>query len=304
MIERAKKQLADLIHKIESNAELVKDLYISEIKEGQYNVFAEITRNREWIKLMIYYGKKGFKSQIQGDKTSKLYKDIDENLFVLNLFPNSDKIDEPESYIGVDESGKGDFFGPLVIGGFTVNQENRSQLIKLKIRDSKLLSDNEIKFLASKIKNHFGGYFTTVQINPKRYNELYNEFKNLNRLLAWGHARCIENLLESNDIHIAVCDQFGNQNYIKSALLEKGKKVELRQSFRAEKFLAVAAASILSRDNFIRWIETKSKELKIEIPKGAGEIVQVVARKVLDVYGKDALSELTKSHFKITRSII
>jgi len=304
MIERAKKQLTELINKIKSNPEFEKDLFISEIKEGQYNVFSEIKRNREWIKLIIYYGKKGYKAQLQGDKTSNLFKEVDEHLFGLTLSLMNNEIDEPESYIGVDESGKGDYFGPLVIGGFVVNEKNRNQLINLKIRDSKLLDDKEIKFLASKIKNHFNGNYSIVQINPKRYNELYDKFRNLNQLLAWGHARCIENLLTNNDTTIAICDQFGNESSIKNALLEKGKKIELRQSFRAEKFLAVAAASILARNNFINWIETTSKELKIEIPKGAGEIVKETAIKIIDLYGKEKLNELIKLHFKTSKSVL
>ncbi|MBM4175648.1 MAG: ribonuclease HIII [Ignavibacteria bacterium] len=303
MIERAKKQLADLIQKVELNHELAKDLFISEIKEGQYNVFVEISRNRDWVKLIIYYGKKGFKLQIQGDKTSKLFKDIDENIFGLNLFPPADEIQEPGSYIGVDESGKGDFFGPLVIGGFVINEKIKSQLINLKIRDSKLLSDSEIRFLAVKIRSQFKENYSTVQINPKRYNELYSKFKNLNQLLAWGHARCIENLLTNNDTTIAICDQFGNESSIKNALLEKGKKIELRQSFRAEKFLGVAAASILARDSFINWIELKSRELKIAIPKGASEIVKTTAKKILEKYGAEKLSGLVKLHFKTSKSL-
>ncbi len=303
MIERAKKQLTELINKIKSHSELGKILFISEIKEGQYNVFSEIKRNREGVKLIIYYGKKGFKVQLQGDKTSILYKEVDEHLFGLTLSLGTNEIDEPENYIGVDESGKGDYFGPLVIGGFVLTEKNISQLLQLKIRDSKLLTDNEIRFLASKIKNQFKGSFTTVQINPKRYNELYDEFKNLNQLLAWGHARCIENLLETNDAAIAICDQFGNTSTIKNALLEKGKKIELRQSFRAEKFLAVAAASIIARNNFINWIETTSKELKIEIPKGASDAVQTTAKKILGIHGLEKLSSLVKLHFKTSKSL-
>lgn len=304
MITRAKKQLTDLITKIQSNKELSNNLTISEIKEGQYAVFTEISRKKEWVKLIIFYGKKGFKSQIQGDKTSKLYKEINETLFGLTLSLVSEELNEPKKYIGVDESGKGDYFGPLVIAGFLLNDKNKSQLLELKIRDSKLLTDHEIKYLAKKIKDQFNGYFSIVQINPKKYNELYGKIKNLNHLLAWGHSRCIENLLALHEIDKAICDQFGDQRFIKSALLEKGKKIELHQSFRAEKFLGVAAASILARNNFINWIEAKSKELKIKIPKGSGANVPTIAKKMVDIYGREVLNELTKSHFKTTASIL
>lgn len=130
---------------------------------------------------------------------------------------------EPENYIGVDESGKGDFFGPLIIAGFYVNPEISEELRKLQIKDSKELSDEKVSQLANRIIENFKNYFSIVQIYPKKYNELYSKIRNLNSLLAWGHARCIENILMKYRVPLAICDQFGNESYIKKSSNERRK---------------------------------------------------------------------------------
>lgn len=298
MTERAKKLLSELISKLKDET-----MKISSIKEGTYSVFSDISRGKEKIKLLVYYGKKGFNTQLQGDKTSKLYKDIYETLFGIQLPLVNEEVTEPDEYIGVDESGKGDFFGPLVIAGFFVNLENKEKLSKLNIKDSKLLTDSEIKNLSKIITKEFSGYFNVVQINPQKYNELYAKINNLNKILAWGHARCIENISINHKVKYAICDQFGDTSYIKNALMKKGKELELIQTIRAEKFLAVASASILARNSFINWIENTSHELRIKIPKGSTEIALNAAKQIVKLKGTDKLKEITKTHFKTSRNL-
>ena len=99
-----------------------------------------------------------------------------------------------ESWIGTDESGKGDYFGPLIIAGVLIDNDNIQKIQDLGVKDSKKMSDAQIEKIAWQIKNN--STFSVVTINPAKYNQLYNSFKNLNKLLAWGHARAIENILE------------------------------------------------------------------------------------------------------------
>ena len=98
----------------------------------------------------------------------------------------------PLKHIGSDESGKGDFFGPLVIAGVLVDESNIEVLQKAGIKDCKKVDDKNINKLAAIIKNNCT--FSVITINPAKYNELYAKLKNLNLLLAWGHARAIENI--------------------------------------------------------------------------------------------------------------
>lgn len=207
-------------------------------------------------------------------------------------------MNEPETYIGVDESGKGDFFGPLVIAGFLVNPEIREKLQKLEVRDSKSISDNKIKKIAEAIQAEFSCYYEIVKIYPEKYNQLYSKIKNLNTLLAWGHSRCIENILLKQKATIAICDQFGNENYIRSALMKEGKQIDLIQTHNAERFIGVAAASILARKVFLEWFEKTEKELGFKVPRGTNQKVKETARKISIMMGKGSLIKYVKIHFK------
>jgi ribonuclease HIII len=205
-------------------------------------------------------------------------------------------------WIGTDESGKGDYFGPLVIGGVYVDSKTKDLLLDLKVRDSKKISDNVIKELDYKIRSLC--IYSVVVIGPEKYNLLYAKMKNLNSLLAWGHARVIENILLRVDCKKAISDQFGSELYIKNALMKLGKKIELKQMPGAEADVGVAAASILARAEFLRRMERLSQECGFELPKGASEQVDLSARKIVERMGKDALNRFAKLHFKNTIRVI
>jgi ribonuclease HIII len=204
----------------------------------------------------------------------------------------------PSGWIGTDESGKGDYFGPLVIGGVYVDSKIKNFLESSKVRDSKKISDGMIKELDFRIRSSC--IYSVVVIGPEKYNLLYLKMKNLNRMLAWGHARVIENILMRVNCPRAVSDQFGNELFIKNALLESGRKIKLEQMPHAECDLGVAAASIVARAEFLRRMEKLSGECRFDLPKGASSLVDEAARKVIDKFGKDALNRFVKLHFKNT----
>ncbi|OGC79648.1 MAG: ribonuclease HIII, partial [candidate division Zixibacteria bacterium RBG_16_40_9] len=174
-----------------------------------------------------------------------------------------------KNWIGTDESGKGDYFGPLVIAGVFCNLELEEKLRSLNVRDSKVISDNQVKELSEKIKQI--SPFNLVVIGPEKYNQLYDKMKNLNKLLAWGHARVIENLLNSSTTKVdyVISDKFGDERYIQRALMEKGKKVQLLQKVKAESDLGVAAASIIARAEFLRRLQELSHQYDLNLPKGS-----------------------------------
>ncbi|MGB8656441.1 MAG: ribonuclease HIII [Candidatus Zixiibacteriota bacterium] len=212
------------------------------------------------------------------------------------------KLPANSGWIGTDESGKGDYFGPLVIGGVHVDPATESMLLGLKVRDSKKISDNVIKDLDFRIRS--ACIYSVVVIGPEKYNLLYEKMKNLNSLLAWGHARVIENVLLRVDCRKAISDQFGSEQYIQNALMELGKKIELKQLPHAEADTGVAAASIIARAEFLRRMEKLSEECGFELPKGASEQVEAAARRIEEKLGKDALNRFVKLHFKNTLRVI
>lgn len=204
--------------------------------------------------------------------------------------------DRPFPRIGVDESGKGDFFGPLVIAGVMVNKDSAELLIKAGVKDCKMVDDKNINRLSAIIKNNCK--FSIVTINPTRYNELYEKFRNLNHLLAWGHARAIENILEKEECNYALSDKFGDEKLIKNALLQKGKNIYLEQRCKAESDIAVAAASIIARAQFLSTLTQLSQKYAIELPKGASNKVIEVAKEIKEKYTKEELFNISKTHFK------
>lgn len=207
-----------------------------------------------------------------------------------------------KGYIGTDESGKGDYFGPLVVGGVRVTRSDEVFLHDLNIRDSKEMGDDAILGAAGKVKARCIHY--VVVIGPEKYNQLYEQMKNLNRILAWGHARAIENILQKVDCEAAITDQFGDERYVQRALMEKGKQIELVQRPKAESDPAVAAASVLARAEFLRRLEKLSKTMGIKLPKGSSERVEQVARQLVSKFGEEVLRRIAKFHFKTTQHVL
>lgn len=203
--------------------------------------------------------------------------------------------------IGIDESGKGDYFGPLVIAAAHVTAEIEPELRLMEVRDSKKISDGRVLEIARDLRQVCK--HSIVTIGPQKYNELYPKFRNLNRLLAWGHARALENLLEQVDCPLAIADQFGDERFVLNALLEKGKKIQLVQRTKAEEDLAVAAASILARAEFLHRLKRLSEEVGMTLPKGATH-VELAARMVVKKHGEAKLGMVAKLHFKTTKSVL
>ncbi|WP_312094214.1 ribonuclease HIII [Niallia sp.] len=205
--------------------------------------------------------------------------------------------------IGTDESGKGDFFGPLVTAGFFLySKEDENTLRDLGVTDSKKISNNKIINLASEIKKI--GAHSIVKIGPKKYNELYSNIKNVNNLLGWSHARAIENILDGHESKLAVADKFGDEKVIENALLKKGKKIQLVQFHKAESDIAVAAASILARATFLEEIKRIEKDLNIKIPLGSGKSVVDTGVAIGRESGIKSLEKVAKIHFKTYKNII
>jgi len=210
-----------------------------------------------------------------------------------------------EPHFGVDESGKGDFFGPLVISGVYVDRGIGRKLLDAGVVDSKRIgSDTRIRALADTIRKTSLGLVETVLIGPAKYNELYEKFGNLNKLLGWGHARVIENLLAKKPAcPRSLSDQFADARVISVSLLKHGRKIAIEQRPRAESDIAVAAASIVAREAFINWLERKSKELGIRLERGVSPSVKDTARKLVEMNGPDALREVAKVHFRTAHEI-
>lgn len=295
--EQAKKQI-EVLSKHCKNA----GINSSPIIKKDYNYEFTVQDGKEKIKIQVYFGKKGVKTILQGNSNSDLYKTVN-NLVVdeprLDLKQNA--IDEPDEYIGSDECGKGDIFGPLVVSAVYVNKETSAALKKIGVRDSKEISDFQIGSLAKKIKSIIDNNYEVVKINPEKYNKLYDEFQNLNKLLNWAHSKAIETLLEKTKCKTVITDKFSNAD-LSISKNAAYSSVEFIQLPKAESYTGVAAASILARDALNNWFNTHKKN-NIELPKGSSEKAESVLKKILKNFDKDEMSRLAKLHFKTFKKL-
>jgi ribonuclease HIII len=201
--------------------------------------------------------------------------------------------------IGVDESGKGDFFGPLCVAGVYINQSVVTAWKGAGIRDSKAIAE-----LAKLIRETAGCVHTVVPIGNEAYNRLYFKLRSVNTLLAWGHARVIENLMgQSHRMNPqpvrAISDQFAHDKAtVANSLMKMGRSLELVQRHKAEEDLAVAAASIIARNEFVTRLAALGKRFDTTFPKGASAAVDAAAREFVAKHGAEKLTEVAKTHFR------
>ena len=210
-----------------------------------------------------------------------------------------------EPHFGVDESGKGDFFGPLVVAGVYVDRGVARKLIEAGVQDSKRIgSDARIRSLADAIRKTSMGLNEVVLVGPAKYNELYEKFGNLNKLLAWGHARVIENLLAKKpECPRSLSDQFADARLVEQSLLRHGRKIDIQQRPRAESDIAVAAASILAREGFINWLDREGKKLGVRLERGVSPLAKTAAEKIVKEKGPDLLRQVAKVHFRTAHAV-
>ena len=204
--------------------------------------------------------------------------------------------------IGVDESGKGDFFGPLVVAAFLASDSDLQKLQEIGVRDGKLIANKKLLTIDKQLRSSFP--HTVVVYSPEEYNRQYASIKNLNKLLAEGHARAIAAVLAKHKADLAISDKFGKSELVERALRERGVRIDLQQFIRGEEILQVAAASILARAAFIREIAKLSALLEMDIPKGAGSIVDEAGKRLARRPAFGGFNMIAKTHFKNYRRIV
>jgi ribonuclease HIII len=259
-------------------------------------------------KLSVAVYEKGPKALIQGKGVEEFVQFELEPKILGEAKLGYEEVHAPEMFephFGVDESGKGDFFGPLVIAGVYVDRGIARKLIDAGVQDSKRISsDARIRALADEIRKNTLGLFEVVLIGPAKYNELYEKFGNLNKLLAWGHARVIENLLAKKpECSRSLSDQFADARVIAQSLLRRGRKIDIQQRPRAESDIAVAAASILAREAFINWLDREGKKLGVRLERGVSPAVKTAAEKLVELNGAGILRQVAKVHFRTAHAV-
>jgi ribonuclease HIII len=204
--------------------------------------------------------------------------------------------------IGCDEAGKGDFFGPLCCASFYFDPEQLDFLLSLKVNDSKVINDKRIAQIAIELKKNCE--YEVISVFPEKYNELYEKFQNLNVLMGWAHVKAMTTLAEKVGCNDVLLDQFTKPPFMQNLLNRSGnRQINLTERTKAESDIAVACASILARDAFVKGMEKLSREFEMEIPKGASKKVIMAGKKFLSTHGRGNLNLVSKTHFKTYRDL-
>lgn len=293
------------------------NLQISE-KTLQYGLQLTVTDDKSKVVLSVYNGKKGRKL-VWGGSESELKERLQQAMnakdgasFLAkstnNLVGNDYTLlrncaDFKGIWVGSDESGKGDFFGPLVVAAALVDSSfTAEKLVASGVKDCKLVNDKEVLRLAEAIKEIVPVY-NVLALKPEMYNYRYQQLraegKNLNHLLSNGHIAVLSNVLRvAKDCNYALVDQFTNSNNIALKVQEEFPDVNVVQQHRAEADIAVAAASILARAKFLETMLELAKDFNLDaLPKGGSELATAKAREIARSYGRSTLEKLVKVHF-------
>lgn len=265
--------------------------------EGRKNVWEIITPELE---IFAPRGQDGL-VLIKGSKSTEFCAKYEPILTGASSWPSQTV---SSAKIGIDESGKGDLFGPLVIAGVVLTQESEFVLARRGVRDSKTISDAHILELAQLIRANCP--VEVLVLLPLDYNIAYERHgRNLNRLLAWGHAHVIAKLSRRFSVDKAISDQFGDKSLLIEALAAEACQILVEQRPHAESDLAVAAASVIARAEFVAAIRDYSQKGRIEIPLGASSSrVKEIGKQIYRRWGRQGLERIAKMHFKTIQEII
>lgn len=281
---------------------------VDDSKDIPYGAQYVFSKGSENIIVNFYYSeKKGCSIVVQGSSKNPLKRELEGILNQQSVTnrPSNLAWHNWGHWIGSDESGKGDYFGALVVCSVYIQKEQLPLLQKLHVRDSKQMIDKEVMKVAPALYKALGKQIQTLVLKPGSYNELYKQFtqsgKKLNELLAWMHSKTILELYNQYQPDGVLVDKFAQSGYLKKILnLPNGKLLE---KTGGEADYAVAAASIIARYQFILQMESQSEFFQLNFPKGAGPGVMKAGVNFIHQYGAERLNEVAKVHFVTTEKI-
>ena len=292
-------------------------------KELPYGRQFQVVAGNEKVILSVYKGKKGISTVWGGQEgllmdsamaaisSSSSKKSPDTNILNSEIKESISLLENCAGFNGVwvgsDESGKGDFFGPLVVAAVLVDTTIAEELIKAGVKDCKILTDKEVQRLAPIIKN-LAPINVVLALKPDMYNYRYEQLrlekKNLNHLLSNGHISAIRKaVLQRTDCKYALVDQFSVHSGIREALESEFPDLIVVEQKRAEADIAVAAASVLARERFLTLMAELSILAGRALPKGGGETATAQAQEIKNKFGIKILEKLVKKHFSNYKKI-
>lgn len=291
-----------------------KTSYTIKLDPAQMEKLEEILDNRDWEFYDVAYADFAFRGEkvnvvgytsgklvVQGKQTEDFVQNILEPEVTGNPLMGYEEFHHPEWYephMGVDESGKGDLFGPLVSAAVVADGDMVRAWREAGIQDSKKITDNKILQLEKAIRKTDGVVVETTYCGMERYNALMARPKaNLNLLLAWLHGKSVNAALDKRPVSWGLVDQFSKKPLTQKYVRDRSE-FDLRMRTRAEDDPVVAAASIVARAEYLRQMKKLEKLSGEVLLKGASAAVREQAVRIFEKGGRDLLAKVAKLHFK------
>lgn len=298
--------------------------YTVKLDDAQMGKLQAILEARGWTPFEVAYTRFAFKADhlkvnvsaytsgkavIAGKGTEDFVRDVLEPEVTGAAKLGYDEVLHPdwfEAHAGLDESGKGDFFGPVVAATVIADRPAIEGWIKAGVKDSKRIAEMQIIKLDQLIRETSGAVVRTCFCGMPKYNELMGRpGANLNRLLAWQHATALDQALAARRVPWGLLDQFTEQPLTQRELAKKGvKDFDLRMRTKAEEDPVVAAASIVARAEFQRQMVLLSRKFGARLQKGAGPLVKEQGAQIIAKFGARALGEFAKLHFRTAYEVV
>lgn len=304
---------------IEDSQPKKKTIYTIKLSNDQMNRLKSWCDTQLWESYDVAYARFAFKGNqvnivayesgklvVQGKKTEEFITFVLEPEITKEAKLGYDEAINPqyfEPHAGLDESGKGDLFGPLVSACVIADGDMVRTWLDAGLQDSKrITSDAAIFKLEKIIRNTQGVVIKTTFAKMAKYNELYTKFGNLNKLLAWMHAKSLSSALAIRRVPWAMLDQFSKQPLVQGYF--KDDPIDLKMETKAEADPVVAAASVIARAEFVRQLDLLSKEAGETLGKGAGSHIKQQGRVVVEKLGKDSFKNFAKLHFRTSFEVL
>ena len=298
--------------------------YTAKLDDAQIKKLGALLEARGWVPFEVGYTHFAYKADhlkvnvsaytsgkivVAGKGTEDFVRDVLEPEITGAAKLGYDEVLHPdwfESHAGLDESGKGDFFGPVVAATVIADKSAIEEWRKAGVQDSKKITEMRIIELDRLIRRTRGAVVASFKLGMPKYNELMARPRaNLNRLLAWEHAIALTEALAQKPVPWGLLDQFTKQPLVQRELARKNvANFELRMRTKAEEDPVVAAASVVARAEFVREMHQLSKKFGAKLQKGAGPLVKEQAHQIIQKFGARALGDFAKLHFRTAYEVV
>jgi len=296
--------------------------YTIKLDDGQMEKLRAACAAKHWESLEVPYARFAFKGPkvnvtaytsgkvvVAGKETEDFVQNVIEAEVTGAPQLGYDEVLHPDWYephAGLDESGKGDLYGPVVAATVIAEGEAVRGWLKAGVRDSKTIVDAQILKLDEMIRSTPGVVVETAYCGMTKYNELMAKpFASLNRLLAWQHATALDQALKKKWVARGLLDQFSKEPLVQRELKKKGvERFDLAMRTKAEEDPVVAAASIVARAEFVRCMHELSRRFGDKLQKGAGAQAKAQAFTLIEKFGAKALGDFAKLHFRTCYEVL